>query len=98
MCIEDALELAVALSSAPTVPAALKAYDETRRPRIDKLLKHGHNARESKRPGAVKRQINAANMRVLLPFFERAQGYLYDYEPPSLPAVGASPSATSRLS
>lgn len=98
MCIEDALELAVALSSTPTVPAALKAYDETRRPRIDKLLKHGHNARESKRPGAVKRQINAVKMRVLLPLFERTQGYLYDYEPPSLPAVGASPSATSRLS
>lgn len=94
MCIEDALELAAALSGAPTVPAALKAYDEARRPRIDKLLKHGHNARESKRPGAVKRQINSAKMRVLLPFFERAQGYLYDYEPPSLSAVGGSRSAT----
>ncbi|THA78536.1 FAD-dependent monooxygenase [Streptomyces sp. A0642] len=94
MCIEDALELAAALSGAPTVPAALQAYDESRRPRIDKLLKHGHNARESKRPGAVKRQVNAAKMRVLLPFFERAQGYLYDYEPPSLSAVGGPQSAT----
>ncbi|MBT3154589.1 FAD-dependent monooxygenase [Streptomyces sp. CHD11] len=94
MCIEDALELAAALSRTPTVPAALKAYDETRRPRIDKLLKHGHNARESKRPGAVKRQINAAKMRALLPFFERVQGYLYDYEPPSLSAAGGSRSAT----
>ncbi|MET9358438.1 FAD-dependent monooxygenase [Streptomyces sp. NPDC006617] len=43
-CIEDALELAAALSSAPTVPAALMAYDAARRPRMDKLLKHGHNA------------------------------------------------------
>ncbi|GAA2387826.1 FAD-dependent monooxygenase [Streptomyces glaucosporus] len=94
MCIEDALELAAALSSAPTVPAALKAYDATRRPRIDKLLKHGHNARESKRPSVVKRQVNAAKMRVILPFFERAQGYLYDYEPPSLSAAGGSQSAT----
>lgn len=42
----------------------------------------------------MKRQINAAKMRVLLPFFERAQGYLYDYEPPSLSAVGGSQSAT----
>ncbi|MFF9101604.1 FAD-dependent oxidoreductase [Streptomyces rubrogriseus] len=94
MCVEDALELAAALSGTPTVPAALEAYDATRRPRIDKLLKHGHNARESKRPGAVKRQVNAAKMRVLLPFFERAQGYLYDYEPPSLPAVDGARSAT----
>ncbi|WP_055694283.1 FAD-dependent oxidoreductase [Streptomyces prasinopilosus] len=94
MCVEDALELAAALSSTPTVPAALEAYDAARRPRIDKLLKHGHNARESKRPGAVKRQVNAAKMRVLLPFFERAQGYLYDYEPPSLSAAGGSRSAT----
>ncbi|WP_335983670.1 FAD-dependent oxidoreductase [Streptomyces sp. CA2R106] len=93
MCAEDALELAAALSSAPTVPAALAAYDKARRPRIDKLLKHGHNARESKRPGAVKRQIDAAKMRVLLPFFERAQGYLYDYEPPSLPVADGSQSA-----
>ncbi|WP_328728380.1 FAD-dependent monooxygenase [Streptomyces jietaisiensis] len=88
--IEDALELAAALSGAPSVPAALRTYDTARRPRIDKLLKHGHNARETKRPGAVKRQIDQAKMRVLLPFFDRAQGYLYDYEPPSLPAVGAS--------
>ncbi|MFF5885657.1 FAD-dependent oxidoreductase [Streptomyces sp. NPDC012589] len=95
MCIEDALELAVALSGAPTVPAGLKSYDATRRPRIDRLLKHGHNARESKRPSTVKRQINSARMRVLLPFFERAQGYLYDYEPPSLPAIGGSRTATS---
>ncbi len=94
MCIEDALELATALTGAPSVPAALKAYDATRRPRIDKLLKHGHNARESKRPSTVKRQINSAKMRVLLPFFEKAQGYLYDYEPPSLTAVGGSRSTT----
>jgi salicylate hydroxylase len=93
MSLEGALELAVALSSAPTVPAALKAFDEARRPRIEKLLKHGHNARESKRPGAVKRQIGAAKMRVLLPFFERVQGYLYDYEPPSLSTAGGSQSA-----
>jgi salicylate hydroxylase len=94
MCVEDALELAAALSGAPTVPAALKAYDEARRPRIDKLLKHGHNARESKRPGAVKRQVNSAKMRVLLPFFERAQGYLYDYEPPSLSVASGSQPTT----
>ncbi|MEU9555489.1 FAD-dependent oxidoreductase [Streptomyces fumanus] len=92
--IEDALELAAALSGAPTVPAALKAYDAARRPRIDRLLKHGNNARETKRPSTVKRQINTAKMRVLLPFFERAQGYLYDYEPPSLSVVGGSPSGT----
>jgi 2-polyprenyl-6-methoxyphenol hydroxylase-like FAD-dependent oxidoreductase len=88
--IEDALELAVALSGAPSVPAALRAYDATRRPRIDKLLKHGNNARETKRPSAVKRQIDLAKMRVILPFFDRVQGYMYDYEPPSLPAVGAA--------
>jgi 2-polyprenyl-6-methoxyphenol hydroxylase-like FAD-dependent oxidoreductase len=93
MCLEDALELAAALSFAPTVPAALKAYDEARRPRIDRLLKHGHSARESKRPGTVKRQIISARMRLLLPFFERMQGYLYDYEPPSLPTAGGSQSA-----
>lgn len=86
--IEDALELAAALSGAPTVPAALKAYDTARRPRIEKLLKHGHNARETKRPSAMKRRIDLAKMRLILPFFDKVQGYMYDYDPPALPAVG----------
>lgn len=81
MSIEDPLVLVAALRTAPTLPAALKAYDAERRPRINRLLKHADDARNSKKPGPVKRYLDAAKMRLLLPFYERAQGYLYDYEP-----------------
>lgn len=29
----------------------------------------------------MKRYLDAVKVRLLLPFYERAQGYLYDYEP-----------------
>ncbi len=91
--LEDSLELAAALSNAPTVPAALQAFDAARRPRIERLLKHGNNARETKRPSAMRRQIDLAKMRLVLPFFDKVQGYMYDYQPPALPAVGKPQSA-----
>ncbi|GIJ47980.1 FAD-dependent oxidoreductase [Virgisporangium aliadipatigenens] len=81
MSVEGALVLAAALRSAPTVRAALEAYDAERRPRIAKLLKQADGARDGKKPGAVKRHLDAVKMRLVLPFYERAQGYLYDYEP-----------------
>jgi len=84
--IEDALVIAAALRTAPTVPAALTAYDAERRPRINRLLKHADDARDGKKPGPVKRYVDMAMMRMFLPFYERAQGYLYDYEP-TVPAA-----------
>lgn len=90
MAIEDAVVIAAAVRSAATLPEALSAYAAERRPRITRLLKHADNARDSKKPGPVKRYLDMARMRLLLPFFERAQGYLYDYEPPgSLARTGA---------
>ncbi|GIJ23483.1 FAD-dependent oxidoreductase [Micromonospora lutea] len=81
MSIEDALVIAAALRTVPTIPAALGAYAAERRPRITRLLKHADDARGGKKPGPVKRHLDAAMMRLFLPFYERAQGYLYDYEP-----------------
>ncbi len=81
MSIEDALVIAAAVRTAPTITAALEAYDAERRPRIARLLRHADNARNGKKPGPVKRYLDAAKMRLLLPFYERAQAYLYDYEP-----------------
>jgi len=81
MSIEDALVITAALRAAPTLPAALRAYDAERRPRVDRLLRHADDARDSKKPGVVKRYVDAARMRLLLPFYERSQAYLYDYEP-----------------
>ncbi|MDR7274996.1 FAD-dependent oxidoreductase [Catenuloplanes atrovinosus] len=81
MGIEDALVLVAALRTAPTIHEALAIYDAERRPRIERLLKHADDARDGKRPGTVKRHVDAFKMRLLLPFYERATGYLYDYDP-----------------
>lgn len=81
MSIEDALVIAAAVRMAPTIPAALNVYAAERRPRINKLLKHADDARDGKKPGPVKRYLDTVKMRLLLPFYERAQSYLYDYEP-----------------
>ncbi|MEU8659038.1 FAD-dependent oxidoreductase [Actinoplanes philippinensis] len=80
MAVEDALVVAAALRVAPTIHAALEIYDVERRPRISKLLKHADDSRDSKRPGPVKRRLDVVKMRLMLPFYERATGYLYDYD------------------
>jgi salicylate hydroxylase len=82
MAIEDALTLATALQSEPTIPAALTAYDAERRPRIVKLLGAAEDNRGVKKAGPVERRLQALLMRVLVPlFYEKATAWLYSYEP-----------------
>ncbi|GIH08261.1 FAD-dependent oxidoreductase [Rhizocola hellebori] len=89
MAIEDALTLAAALQTQPTVAAALKAYDSERRPRIVKLLDAAEDNRGIKRAGPLKRQLQAAVMRLFVPlFYERATAWLYSHEPAQLHASG----------
>ncbi|MEV1332656.1 FAD-dependent monooxygenase [Micromonospora costi] len=82
MAIEDAIVLAAALRAKPTIPAALKAYDDERRPRIVKLLGAAEDNRGVKRAGPFKRRLQAVIMRLFLPLvYERATAWLYDYTP-----------------
>ncbi len=82
MAIEDAIVLAAALRTEPTIPAALKAYDTERRPRIVKLLGAAEDNRNSKKAGPVKRRLQAMVMRLFVPLaYEKATSWLYSYTP-----------------
>jgi salicylate hydroxylase len=91
MAIEDALALAAALTTEPTVPDALAAYDIARRPRIKKVLATAEDNRGAKKAGSVKRVLRAAMMRVFVPLvYEKATAWLYGYEPARLPERAGS--------
>jgi 2-polyprenyl-6-methoxyphenol hydroxylase-like FAD-dependent oxidoreductase len=82
MAIEDALVLAAALRAEPSIPAALKAYDAERRPRIVKLLGAAEDNRNTKKAGPIKRRLQALVMRLFVPIgYEKATAWLYDYTP-----------------
>lgn len=80
MAIEDAVVLTNALRDQPSLPAALKYFEEERRRRTERVMKHADDARNAKLPGPVKRFADMAMMKMFLPFMERANGYLYDYK------------------
>jgi salicylate hydroxylase len=84
MAIEDAVELARQLRRPGTVAEALAGYDRIRRDRAGKMAKIAAANRDAKTAGPV-----AVRLRnLLMPFFfnrfyERATGWLYDYQPGS---------------
>ncbi|MFY1669537.1 FAD-dependent oxidoreductase [Plantactinospora sp. WMMB334] len=85
MAIEDAIAIAAALRTEPTITAGLKAYDAKRRPRIVKLLDAAEDNRGIKKAGPVKRRAQAAMMRLFVPlFYEKATVWLYNYQPEEL--------------
>jgi salicylate hydroxylase len=82
IALEDALVLARHLAANPAVPEALAAFDLERQPRAGKLAKMDSRNRDAKVAGPV-----AARMReIVMPHvfghvFERATGWLYDFDP-----------------
>ncbi|WP_432828924.1 FAD-dependent oxidoreductase [Dactylosporangium sp. CA-092794] len=85
MALEDALALAAAVAAEPAVPAALRAYETARRPRIAKMLGAAEENRGVKRAGPVRRRAQAVAMRLFVPlFYERATAWLYAYDPLTL--------------
>lgn len=85
MAVEDAVVLAQRLATAP-VPAALAAYEDTRRPRITKVLKAGQDNRARKTHGPLRRRIGDAVMSFgINHFYEKATSWLYTYDVGPLP-------------
>ncbi len=90
IAMEDAVVLARHLAVAGTgaIPGALAAFDRERQPRAGKLAKMETSNRDAKTAGPV-----ATRMReMIMPhtfnrFYEKATGWLYDFDPPTLPAV-----------
>ena len=90
IAMEDAVVLARHLAVAGTgaIPGALAAFDRERQPRAGKLAKMETSNRDAKTAGPI-----ATRMReMIMPhtfnrFYEKATGWLYDFDPGTLPAV-----------
>jgi salicylate hydroxylase len=82
MAIEDAVELGWQLRDGATVADALAGYERTRRDRAGKMAKIAAANRDAKTAGPVA----AAFRNLVMPLvfnraYERATGWLYDYQP-----------------
>ncbi|HTZ23326.1 MAG TPA: hypothetical protein VMC83_04970, partial [Streptosporangiaceae bacterium] len=82
MAIEDAVELARQLRGPGTVAGALARFDAARRDRAGKMAKMAAANRDAKTAGPVPAALRNLIMPVMFGrFYERATGWLYDYDP-----------------
>jgi salicylate hydroxylase len=89
IALEDAVILARDLAEAvpEAVPAALAGFDRERQPRAGKLAKMEASNRDAKTAGPVGARMREMIMpHVFNRFFEKATGWLYDFDPGTLPA------------
>jgi salicylate hydroxylase len=86
MALEDAVALARELDAAAAVPAGLAALDRLRQPRSGKLAKTEAANRDAKTAGPIGSRMREMIMpHVFNRFYEKATGWLYDYDPGKLP-------------
>ena len=82
MAIEDAVELARQLRGPGAVADALARFDAARRDRAGKMAKIAAANRDAKTAGPVSAALRNLIMPVMFDrFYERATGWLYDYDP-----------------
>jgi 2-polyprenyl-6-methoxyphenol hydroxylase-like FAD-dependent oxidoreductase len=81
MAIEDAIVLARSLHDLPTIHEALKAYDEERRQRVEKIVAWGARGSSHKTPGPVGRLTRDLMLPLLFKYAitEKSMGWMYDY-------------------
>jgi 2-polyprenyl-6-methoxyphenol hydroxylase-like FAD-dependent oxidoreductase len=91
IAMEDAVILARHLAAvAPeAIPQALAAFDRERQPRAGKLAKMDTSNRDAKTAGPVGARMREMIMpHVFSRFYEKATGWLYDFDPGAIPAPG----------
>ena len=82
MAIEDAVELARQLRGPGPVAEALARFDAARRGRAGQMAKTAAANRDAKTAGPVAAALRNLIMPVMFGrFYERATGWLYDYDP-----------------
>jgi salicylate hydroxylase len=87
IAMEDAVVLARQLAAADTITAGLAAFDLARQPRAGKLAKIETANRDAKVAGPVTTRMRELIMpHVFNRFYEKATGWLYDFEPGQIPA------------
>jgi FAD-dependent urate hydroxylase len=81
MALEDALVLARALRDLPTSREAFAAYEQERRPRVERVVAYSRQIGERKAPGQFGRFLRDLFMPAALKLFARpkALAWLYDY-------------------
>ncbi len=88
IALEDAVVLAryLAGTEAATIPGALAAFDRERQPRAGKLAKMETGNRDAKTAGPIGTRMREMIMpHVFSRFYEKATGWLYDFDPGALP-------------
>ncbi|MEU6586097.1 FAD-dependent monooxygenase [Nocardia sp. NPDC046763] len=82
MAIEDAVTVARCLSEAETIPDALRVFENRRRDRVERVVKHGSRGARSKTLGPIGRLASEALMPVIFRRMasRRTLGWLYDYD------------------
>jgi salicylate hydroxylase len=95
MAIEDAVVLAQQIRQARSLPDALASYDRMRRERVGKMARTAAANRGAKTAGPVAARMRNLFMPMLFGrFYERATGWLYDYDPGTLAPVSGSSATT----
>jgi salicylate hydroxylase len=86
MAIEDAVVLAQRLHHETTISTALVSYGDTRRPRAEKMARAATTNRDAKTAGPIAARLRDLVMPVVFPrVYPRATGWLYTYDPGTLP-------------
>lgn len=81
MAAEDGVILAKALRDLPSIPAALAAYEEERRRRVERIVAFGARGSSAKVPGTVGRVIRDLFLRFVFRFFvtDRSMAWQFDH-------------------
>jgi salicylate hydroxylase len=88
MAIEDAVILAREVHRADGIPQALAGYQELRGARLGKMARTATTNRDAKTAGPVAARLRNLFMPLFFNrFYEKATGWLYDYDLGALPAV-----------
>ena len=93
IALEDAVVLARHLAAAgpATIPAALAAFDAERQPRAGKMARTEASNRDAKTAGPIGARMREMIMpHVFNRVYEKATGWLYDFDPGTLPAPAAA--------
>ena len=88
MALEDAVVLGRRLSESSSVSDALASFTTDRRIRLGKMTKAASANRDAKTAGPVAARLRDLVMPITFNrFYERATGWLYDYDPGTLPVL-----------
>ncbi|WP_035753023.1 FAD-dependent oxidoreductase [Parafrankia discariae] len=94
MALEDAVVLGRELGRRTTTSDALATYDRLRRDRLGKMTRAASANRDAKTAGPVAARLRDLIMPIVFPrMYERATGWLYDYDLGTLPHAATAPTA-----